>query len=57
MMTAQQFFNQRKFHGSEHADYMDFAEMYADYVCHYEKNEGISINANLNRIWNARPQI
>lgn len=54
MMTAQQFFKQRKFQGTEHADYMDFAELYADYVCHYEKNEGVSLNAELNRKWSTK---
>lgn len=33
-----QGFRDRISHKTEHADYMDFCEIYADYVCSYEKN-------------------
>lgn len=53
MKTAQQFFESKP-RAIEHADYMDFAELYADYVCYYEKNDGVSLNVELNRKWNAK---
>lgn len=37
MKSAQQFFESRKRDNLTHADYMDFAELYADYVVGYEK--------------------